>query len=102
LAGCDCCGRDVDGAVLRVLEQIVALPDALGAHACECGHPEMRRVPDGVFHCPACGSEVLPFKAFPRRVRYSKLRHPNPQPDESPLKQLFHKSWHYVMEIERR
>jgi ribosomal protein L37AE/L43A len=67
LAGCDCCGRDVDGAVLRVLEQIVALPDALGAHACECGHPEMRRLPDGVFHCPACGSEVLPFKAFPRR-----------------------------------
>jgi hypothetical protein len=31
LAGCDCCGRDLDGAVLRVLEQIVALPDALGA-----------------------------------------------------------------------
>ena len=67
LAGCDCCGRDVDGAVLRILEQIVALPDALGAHACECGHPEMRRLPDGVFHCPACGSEVLPFKAFLRR-----------------------------------
>ena len=63
LSGCDCCGRDVDGAVLRVLEQIVALPDALGAHACECGHPEMRRLPDGVFHCPACGSEVMPLEA---------------------------------------
>ena len=102
MAGCDCCGRDVDGAVLRVLEQIVALPDALGAHACECGHPEMRRLPDGVFHCPACGSEVLPFKPFHDGVRHSKLRHPNRQPDESPLEQLFHKSWHYVMEIERR
>lgn len=28
-----------------------------------CGHPEMRRLPDGVFHCPACGSEVLPIGA---------------------------------------
>jgi ribosomal protein L37AE/L43A len=67
LAGCVSCGRDLEGAVLRFLEQLVALPDALGAHACECGYPEMRRLPDGVFHCPACGSEVLPFKAFPRR-----------------------------------
>jgi len=64
---CDSCGRDVDRTVLRLLEQIIALPDALGAHACECGHPEMRRLPDGVSHCPACGSEVLPFKVFPRR-----------------------------------
>jgi ribosomal protein L37AE/L43A len=28
--------------------------------ACECGHPEMRRLPDGVYWCPACGSEVPP------------------------------------------
>jgi ribosomal protein L37AE/L43A len=58
LAECDSCARDVEGAVLRTLEQIVALPDALGKHACECGHPEMRHLPDGVFHCPACGLEV--------------------------------------------
>ena len=63
LAGCDLCGRNLDKAVLRTLEQIVALPDAVGNHACECGHPEMRRLPDGVFHCPACGSEVLPLEA---------------------------------------
>src|SRR3712207_4556686 len=63
LAECDSCGRDVEGAVLRTLEQIVALPDALGEHACECGHPEMRRLPDGVFHCPACGSEVVLLEA---------------------------------------
>jgi ribosomal protein L37AE/L43A len=63
LAECDSCGHAFEGAVLRTLEQIVALPDALGEHACECGHPEMRRLPDGVFHCPACGSEVVPFEA---------------------------------------
>src|SRR3712207_880686 len=57
LAECDSCAHDVEGAVLRTLEQIVALPNALGRHACECGHPEMRHLP-GVFHCPACGSEV--------------------------------------------
>ncbi|MBA2715209.1 MAG: hypothetical protein H0U55_16875, partial [Rubrobacteraceae bacterium] len=31
----------------------------------ECGHPEMRRLPDGTYHCPACGSEVLPPGASP-------------------------------------
>ncbi len=60
---CDLCGRAVEGAVLRTLERIAALPDALGNHACECGHPEMRRLPDGVFHCPACGSEVVTLEA---------------------------------------
>jgi ribosomal protein L37AE/L43A len=64
-AECGSCGRDVEGAVLRTLEQIVTLPDALGERACECGHPEMRRLPDGVFHCPACGSEVVPLQADP-------------------------------------
>jgi ribosomal protein L37AE/L43A len=63
MAGCDSCGLSVEGALFRTLEQIATLPDAVGAHACECGHPEMRRLPDGVFHCPACGSEVLPLKA---------------------------------------
>jgi ribosomal protein L37AE/L43A len=63
LAECDSCGHAFEGAVLRTLEQIVALPDALGEHAGEGGHPEMRRLPDGVFHCPACGSEVVPFEA---------------------------------------
>jgi ribosomal protein L37AE/L43A len=60
LAGCDSCGLSVEGAIFRTLERIAALADAVGSHACECGHPEMRRLPDGVFHCPACGSEVLP------------------------------------------
>jgi ribosomal protein L37AE/L43A len=59
LAGCDTCMLSVEGAIFRTLLQIAALPSALGRYACECGHPEMRRLPDGVYHCPACGSEVL-------------------------------------------
>ncbi len=61
---CDLCGRAVEAAVLWALEQITALPDALGKHACECGHPEMRCLPDRVFHCPACGSEVVPVEVI--------------------------------------
>ena len=63
-ARCASCGGLLSGAVLEALRQIAALPDALGAHACEeCGHPEMRHLPDETFHCPSCGSEVLPFGA---------------------------------------
>jgi ribosomal protein L37AE/L43A len=54
LARCGSCGLPLRG--------IAGLPEALGAHPCECGHPEMRELPDGVFHCPACGSEVLPIE----------------------------------------
>ena len=58
---CAVCGYAPNRGVLEALWQIIFLPDALGSHACEeCGHPEMRRLPDGVSHCPACGSEVLP------------------------------------------
>lgn len=61
-ARCGSCGCLLGGTTLEILREIVGLPDALGSHACECGHPEMRRLPDGVFHCPACGSEVLPIE----------------------------------------
>jgi ribosomal protein L37AE/L43A len=60
LLECDLCKRAFDKSIVETLEQIVALPKALGKHSCECGHPEMRRLPDGVFHCPACRAEVLP------------------------------------------
>jgi ribosomal protein L37AE/L43A len=63
LDGCDLCGCVFDGAIVGTLEQIAALPDALGKHGCGCGHPEMRSLPGGVFHCPACGSEVIPLEA---------------------------------------
>lgn len=57
---CAACGVVPGRAVIETLWHIKALPDAIGDHACECGHPEMRHLPDGVFHCPACGSEVWP------------------------------------------
>jgi hypothetical protein len=57
---CRSCAAHVQGAMLESLRCISALPDALGSHACECGHPEMRRLPDRIYHCPACGSEVPP------------------------------------------
>jgi ribosomal protein L37AE/L43A len=58
---CQSCGTQLRGAMLETLRCISTLPDALGSHACECGHPEMRRLPDGTYHCPSCGSEVLPL-----------------------------------------
>jgi len=68
LASCDSCALSVRGAIFRTLEQIAALPDVLRSHACECGHPEMRHLPDGGYHCPACGSEVIPLKARRRSL----------------------------------
>jgi ribosomal protein L37AE/L43A len=66
-AQCKSCEGSVSGAMLEALRQIVALPNALGSHACEeCGYPEMRLLPDGVFHCAACGSEVLPLESSGR------------------------------------
>jgi ribosomal protein L37AE/L43A len=70
-ARCDSCVRTVEGVVVRTLEHIAGLPDALGGRACECGHPEMRLLPDGVFHCPACGAEVIPLEASSARIHPS-------------------------------
>jgi ribosomal protein L37AE/L43A len=67
VVGCSRCDRPIGTQVLKTLEQIVSLPDAIGSHACECGHPEMRRLADGVLRCPGCGSEVLPFSASEMR-----------------------------------
>lgn len=74
---CDSCGCVFDKAIVGTLRQIVALPDAIGEHACEeCGHPEMHSLPDRVFHCPACRSEVLPIKLAPRSSGVSSGRVP--------------------------
>ena len=62
-ARCPSCGALLSRALLKTLQQITELPDAIGHHACECGHPEMRLLPDGVYWCPACGSEVLPVSS---------------------------------------
>ncbi len=63
LARCDSCRLPLLSSTLETLRDVIGLPDALGAHPCECGHPEMRELPGGVFHCPACRSEVLPVEA---------------------------------------
>ncbi|MEW6636925.1 MAG: hypothetical protein AB1425_08965 [Actinomycetota bacterium] len=68
-ARCPSCQSFVGGRLLETLQWVRDLPEALGRHACECGHPEMRRLPDGVFHCPACGSEVLPIEPAPHNRR---------------------------------
>jgi ribosomal protein L37AE/L43A len=61
---CQSCDGLISGALLETLRQISALPDALGRHACEeCAHPQMRPLPDGTFHCPSCGSEVVALEA---------------------------------------
>ena len=62
-ARCGSCGMPLLGSVLETLQDIICLPDALGTHPCECGHPEMRELPGEVFHCPACRAEVLPIEA---------------------------------------
>ena len=59
MARCDECGCALSTDVLEIIRQIAALPDAVGDHACECGHPEMP-LPEGIYRCPACGSEILP------------------------------------------
>jgi ribosomal protein L37AE/L43A len=58
---CERCDLTWGETVTEALRQIASLPDAAGSHPCECGHPEMRHLPDGVFHCPSCGTEVLPI-----------------------------------------
>jgi hypothetical protein len=62
-ARCASCAGLVSGEMLEALRQIAALPEGFGGHPCECGHPEMRLLPDATFHCPACGSEVAPIGA---------------------------------------
>lgn len=65
---CSSCGGLMNMAVPETLREIIHLPDALGSHACECGHPEMRLLPGGIYRCPACGAEVLPVEeTSPRR-----------------------------------
>ena len=62
-ARCGSCGLPLLGSALETLRDVIDLPDASGSRPCECGHPEMRELPDGVLHCPACRSEVLPVEA---------------------------------------
>jgi ribosomal protein L37AE/L43A len=69
-ARCTSCGKVLGWSILEDLRQLIAFPESKGTHACECGHPEMRRLSDGVFHCPACGSEILPLVFATARNEY--------------------------------
>ncbi|WP_041328163.1 hypothetical protein [Rubrobacter xylanophilus] len=62
---CEECGQVLGGPPLEMLRAIAGLPEALGRHPCECGHPEMRLLPGGIYRCPACGDEVSPAGAPP-------------------------------------
>jgi hypothetical protein len=85
-ARCASCGLPLVGSTLETLRDIIALPDALGTHPCECGHPEMRVLPDGVYHCPACRAEVIPVKVPDARRQVIDGRlHRAPSGTPSPL-----------------
>jgi ribosomal protein L37AE/L43A len=75
-AHCRSCGLPLLGSTLETLRDVIGLPDTLGAHACDCEHPEMRELPDGVFHCPACGSEVLPVESGWRQPDFDTVLPP--------------------------
>jgi hypothetical protein len=81
-AGCQSCGIELSGARLETLRQLSELSDLASPPACECGHPEMRCLPDGgvywVYWCPSCGSKVLPLSRFPlsRPPGVQKIRPP--------------------------
>lgn len=60
-ARCPGCGFELGREMLETHLEILTLPEALGTHACEeCGQPQMRRLPDGVYYCPVCHAEVTP------------------------------------------
>jgi ribosomal protein L37AE/L43A len=58
LARCTGCGETISYGFFNTLRQLENLRDARGKHACECGHPEMRSLPDGTYHCPSCSTDI--------------------------------------------
>ena len=59
-ARCDSWGDLLSGALLETLQGISRLPNVVGGHACDCGHPEIGLLPEGVHRCPEFNPEVLP------------------------------------------
>jgi hypothetical protein len=39
MTGCDECGYALTKDVLEMVREIAALPEAVGEHACDSGHP---------------------------------------------------------------
>jgi hypothetical protein len=72
-ARCITCGRVTSRLILNTLRQLIALPECLGTHACECGHPEMRRRATQAGMAQAAKSRrpmsgFLPFLPYGSRV----------------------------------
>ena len=58
MARCTGCWGTISNGFFEALRQIGNPPEAEGKHPCECGHSEMRRLPDGAYRCPSCGSGI--------------------------------------------
>jgi len=68
-ARCSRCDATLSGSFLGELQTMAALPEVRGRHACEeCGHPEMRLLPDGTFHCRPAAPRYCPLISPPRQV----------------------------------
>ena len=63
LVRCTECEETISYSLFKTLHEIRNLREARGKHPCECGHPEMRRLPDGTYRCPSCNPEI----SYPRQ-----------------------------------
>jgi hypothetical protein len=69
---CVTCGCFLIGTLLETLRRIVELPDAVGSHACECGHPEMNACQTKFIGVLPATRRFFPHRSglrLPRRVR---------------------------------
>jgi hypothetical protein len=57
---CPSCGGSLEGELLKTLRQLTGLPGAISRHVCECGHPQMRCLPDGCTAARAVGRRFVP------------------------------------------
>ena len=75
---CEECGGVLGSALQETLYPIVALPDAAGGHACECGHPEMRHLPEGVYRCPGSPRSIPKRTDAAGSTAITEIRHGSP------------------------
>ena len=66
-ARCDSCLGPLSGAMLEALSEIAILQNAVGSHACECGHPRCDSCLTG---CSTARPAVVRyFRSRPQRAR---------------------------------
>jgi hypothetical protein len=61
-ARCNSCGRVASRLILETLRQLITLPESLGTHACESGHPR----------CVVCPTECSTVRLAAQRY-YPRL-----------------------------